>query len=106
MKKWLWIGAGVVFGLALYLSGAVEGLFLALLSVGSAGALKITKTRKKTDETLAETRRTIEKYEQSKKEYGEEAERVEKNTAVSPIGDLLAAANERERKRKSDTTIR
>ena len=99
MRKWVYFGAAVILGLALYASGAIEGLALALLGVTSAGASKIISTRKETDKILDGMKRTTEKYDESKEAYREEVERIEKDVDNSPVADLLAAANERERKR-------
>lgn len=99
MRKWVYFGAAIILGLALYASGAIEGLALALLGVTSAGASKIISTRKETDKILDGMKRTTEKYDESKEAYREEVERIEKDVDNSPVADLLAAANERERKR-------
>lgn len=99
MRKWVYFGAAIILGLALYASGAIEGLALALLGVGSAGASKLIATRKETDKILDGMKRTTEKYDESKEAYREEVERIEKDVDNSPVADLLAAANERERKR-------
>ena len=99
MKKWVYFGAAIILGLALYASGAIEGLALALLGVGSAGASKLISTRKETDKILDGMKETTEKYDESKEAYREEVERIEKSVDSSPVADLLAAANERERKR-------
>ena len=99
MRKWVYFGATIILGLALYASGAIEGLALALLGVGSAGASKLIATRKETDKILDGMKETSKKYEESKEVYREEVERIEKDVDNSPVADLLAAANERERKR-------
>ena len=99
MRKWVWFGSAVILGLALYASGAIEGLALALLGVGSAGASKIIATRRETDKILDGMRETSKKYDESKEAYREEVESIEKDVDNSPVADLLAAANERERKR-------
>jgi len=99
LKKWLYFGAAIILGLALYASGAIEGLALALLGVGSAGASKLIATRKETDKILDGMKRTTEKYDESKEVYSEEVERIEKSVDRADIADLLATANERERKR-------
>lgn len=99
MRKWVYFGAAIMLGLALYASGAIEGLALVLLGVGSAGASKLIATRKETDKILDGMKETSKKYEESKEVYREEVERIEKDVDNSPVADLLAAANERERKR-------
>lgn len=99
MKKWVYFGAAIILGLALYASGAIEGLALALLGVTSAGASKLIATRKETDKILDGMKRTTEKYDDLKESYREEVESIEKDVDRAPIADLLADANERERKR-------
>ena len=99
MKKWVWIRAAIILGLALYLSGAVEGLALALLGVGVAGARKVTETRRETDKALDEMKETSKKFDESKEDYRKEVERIEKDVDNSPVADLLANANNRERRR-------
>ena len=105
MKKWVYFGAAIILGLALYASGAIEGLALALLGVGSAGASKLISTRRETDKILDGMKETTKKYDDLKSDYREEAERIEKNVDSSPVADLLANANKRER-RRPDTTLR
>lgn len=105
MKKWVYFGAAIIAGLVLYASGAIEGLALALLGVGSAGASKLISTRKETDKILDGMKETTKKYDGLKESYREEVERIEKSVADAGGHDLLAAANERERKR-ADTTLR
>ena len=99
MRKWVYFGAAIILGLALYASGAIEGLALALLGVTSAGASKLISTRKETDKILDGMKETTEKYDDLKSDYEKEVERIEKSVDSSPVADLLAAANERERKR-------
>ena len=99
MKKWVYFGAAIILGLALYASGAIEGLALALLGVTSAGASKLISTRKETDKTVDEMKRMTEKFDDLKESYREEVESIEKDVDRAPIADLLADANERERKR-------
>ena len=105
MKKWLYFGAAIILGLVLYASGAIEGLALALLGVGSAGASKIIATRKETERVLDGMKETSKKYDGLKESYREEVERIEKSVADAGDRDLLAAANKRER-RRPDTTLR
>ena len=105
MKKWVYFGAAIIAGLVLYASGAIEGLALALLGVGSAGASRLIATRRETDKILDGMKETTKKYDESKEAYREEVERIEKSVADAGDHDLLAAANERERKR-ADTTLR
>ena len=105
MRKWVYFGAAIILGLALYASGAIEGLALALLGVGSAGASKIIATRKETDKILDGMKETSKKYDESKEAYREEVERIEKSVADTGDRDLVYGANERER-RRPDTTLR
>ena len=105
MRKWVYFGAAIILGLALYASGAIEGLALALLGVGSAGASKLISTRKETDKILDGMKETTKKYDESKEAYREEVESIEKSVSDTGDRDLLANANERERKR-ADTTLR
>ena len=105
MKKWVYFGAAIILGLALYASGAIEGLALALLGVGSAGASKLISTRKETDKILDGMKETMKKYDGLKSDYRKEVESIEKDVDSSPVADLLVAANERER-RRPDTTLR
>ena len=105
MRKWVYFGAAIILGLALYASGAIEGLALALLGVGSAGASKLISTRRETDKILDGMKETTKKYDESKEAYREEVERIEKSVADAGDLDLVANANERER-RRPDTTIR
>lgn len=99
MRKWVYFGAAIILGLALYASGAIEGLGLALLGVTSAGASRLISARKETDKTVDEMKRMTEKFDDLKESYREEVESIEKDVDRAPIADLLAAANERERKR-------
>ncbi|MFA5409433.1 MAG: hypothetical protein WC343_11735 [Bacilli bacterium] len=105
MRKWVYFGAAIILGLALYASGAIEGLALALLGVGSAGASKLISTRKETDKILDGMKETTKKYDESKEAYREEVERIEKDVADTGDLDLVANANKRER-RRPDTTLR
>ena len=105
MRKWVYFGAAIILGLALYASGAIEGLVLALLGVGSAGASKIIATRRETDKILDGMKETSKKYDESKEAYKEEVERIEKSVADAGDTDLVANANDRER-RRPDTTLR
>ena len=105
MKKWVYFGAAIILGLALYASGAIEGLALALLGVGSAGASRLIATRRETDKILDGMKETTKKYDELKNDYGKEVERIEKSVADAGDLDLVANANKRERKRP-DTTIR
>lgn len=105
MRKWVYFGAAIIIGLALYASGGIEGLALALLGVTSAGASKIISTRKETDKILDGMKRTTEKYDDLKSAYGKEVESIEKSVADAGDRELVAGANDRER-RRPDTTIR
>ena len=105
MRKWVYFGAAIILGLALYASGAIEGLVLALLGVVSAGASRLISTRKETDKILDGMKETSKKYDESKEAYKEEVERIEKSVADAGDTDLVANANDRER-RRPDTTLR
>lgn len=105
MRRWLYFGAAIILGLALYASGAIEGLALALLGVGSAGASRLISTRRETYKILDGMKETTKKYDESKEVYSEEVERIEKSVADTGDRDLVANANVRER-RRPDTTIR
>ena len=106
MKKWQWIGLGVltVCLIALWLSGRVEGLMLALSGAGLGAAFKLAAGRRETDRASEETRKTITKLEDLRKQHEEEVQRIEEAHKHRTVDSLIAAANERERKR--NTTIR
>jgi hypothetical protein len=95
----------IILGLVLYASGAIEGLALALLGVGSAGASKIIATRKETERVLDGMKETMKKYDDLKSDYEKEVESIEKSVADAGDLDLVANANDRER-RRPDTTLR
>lgn len=105
MKKWVYFGAAIILGLVLYASGAIEGLALALLGVGSAGASKLISTRRETERVLDGMKETTKKYDESREAYREEVDRIEKSVADAGDLDLVANANKRER-RRPDTTLR
>ena len=106
MKKWQWIGLIVltVCLIALWLSGRVEGLMLALSGAGLGAAFKLGEGIRKTDRASEETRKTIEKLEDLRKYHEEEVHRIEEDSKHRAVDSLIAAANERERKR--NTTLR
>ena len=106
MKKWQWIGLGVltVCLIALYVSGRLEGLMLALSGAGLVAASKLAAGRRETDRASEETRRTITKLEDLRKQHEEEVHRIEEDSKHRAVDSLIAAANERERKR--NTTLR
>ena len=106
MKKWQWIGLIVltVCLIALWLSGRFEGLMLALSGAGLVAASKLAAGRRETDKASEETRRTITKLEDLRKQHEEEVHRIEEDSKHRAVDILIAAANERERKR--NTTIR
>ena len=106
MKKWQWIGLGVltVCLIALWLSGRVEGLMLALSGAGLGAAFKLGEGVRKTDKASEETRRTITKLEDLRRHHEEEVHRIEEDSKHRAVDSLIAAANERERKR--NTTLR
>lgn len=105
MRKWVYFGAAIIAGLVLYASGAIEGLALALLGVGSAGASRLIATRRETERVLDGMKETSKKYDDLKSAYGKEVESIEKSVADTGDLDLVANANKRER-RRPDTTIR
>ena len=106
MKKWQWIGLGVltVCLIALWLSGRFEGLMLALSGAGLGAAFKLGEGIRKTDRASEETRKTIERLDDLRKQHEEEAVRIEEDFKHRTVDSLIAAANERERKR--NTTLR
>ena len=106
MKRWHWIGliALTVCLIALWLSGRVEGLLLALSGAGLGAAFKLGEGRRKTDKASEETRRTIERLDDLRKHHEEEVHRIEEDSKYRTVDDTIARANERERKR--NTTIR
>ena len=106
MKRWQWIGIGVltVCLIALYVSGRFEGLMLALSGAGLVAASKLAAGRRETDKTSEETRRTIEKLEDLRKRHEEEVARIEEDSKYRTVDDVISRANERER--RGDTTIR
>jgi hypothetical protein len=105
VRKWVYFGAAIILGLALYASGAIEGLALALLGVTSAGASRLISTRRETDKILDGMKETTKKYDDLKSDYEKEVERIEKSVADTGDRDLVYGANERER-RRPDTTLR
>lgn len=106
MKKWQWIGLIVltVCLIALWLSGRFEGLMLALSGAGLGAAFKLGAGRRETDKASEETRRTITKLEDLRKQHEEEVHRIEEDSKHRAVDILIAAANDRERKR--NTTLR
>ena len=106
MKKWQWIGLIVltVCLIALWLSGRFEGLMLALSGAGLGAAFKLGEGVRKTDKASEETRRTITKLEDLRKQHEEEVHRIEEDSKHRAVDILIAAANDRERKR--NTTLR
>lgn len=106
MKRWQWIGIGVLVALviALWLSGRVEGLALALSGAGLVAASKLGEGRRKTDKASEETRKTIERLGELRKRHEEEVKRIEEAHKHCTVDDSISRANERERRR--DTTLR
>jgi len=106
MKRWQWIGLGVltVCLIALCVSGRFEGLMLALSGAGLVAASKLAAGRRETDKASEETRKTIERLDDLRKQHEEEVERIEEDFKHRTVNDTIARANERERKR--NTTIR
>ena len=106
MKKWQWIGIGVltVCLIALWLSGRFEGLMLALSGAGLVAASKLAAGRRETDKASEETRRTITKLEDLRKQHEEEVHRIEEDFKHRTVDDVISRANERER--RGNTTLR
>ena len=106
MKRWQWIGLGVLMVclIALWLSGRFEGLVLALSGAGLVAAYKLGEGVRRTDKASEETRRTITKLEDLRKQHEEEVHRIEEDSKHRAVDILIAAANDRERKR--NTTLR
>ena len=106
MKKWQWIGLIVltVCLIALWLSGRVEGLMLALSGAGLVAASKLAAGRRETDKASEEMRKTIGKLEDLRKQHEEEVQRIEEAHKHRTVDDVISRANERER--RGDTTIR
>ena len=108
MRKWKRLAAiGALLTallILLFWSGILGGETLALLGVLAAGGAKLTSARKKTDKTSEETRKTIERLDDLRKQHEEEVHRIEEDSKHRAVDILIAAANDRERKR--NTTIR
>ena len=106
MKRWQWIGSGVltVCLIALWLSGRFEGLALALSGAGLGAAFKLGEGVRKTDAASEETRKTIERLGDLRKRHEEEVAKIEEDHKHRTVDDSILLANERERKR--NTTIR
>ena len=106
MKKWQWIGLIVltVCLIALWLSGRVEGLMLALSGAGLGAAFKLGEGVRKTDRASEETRKTIERLDDLRKQHEEEVARIEEDSKYRTVDDTISRANERER--RGDTTLR
>lgn len=106
MKRWQWIGIGVLMAclIALWLSGRFKELALALSGAGLGAAYKLGEGVRKTDKASEETRKTIEKLEDLRKQHEEEVKRIEEDSKHRTVDDSIARANERER--RGDTTLR
>ena len=106
MKRWQWIGIGVLMVclIALWLSGRFEGLALALSGAGLGAAYKLGEGVRRTDKASEETRKTIERLDDLRKQHEEEVAKIEEAHKHRTVDDSILRANERERKR--DTTIR
>ena len=77
---------------------------LALSGAGLGAAFKLGEGRRETDKASEETRRTIGKLEDLRKQHEEEVERIEEDHKHRTVDSLIAAAKDRERKR--NTTLR
>ena len=106
MKKWQWIGLIVltVCLIALWLSGRFEVLMLALSGAGFGAAFKLGEGVRKTDKASEETRRTITKLEDLRKQHEEEVHRIEEDFKHRTVDDVISRANKRER--RGNTTLR
>ena len=106
MKKWQWIGLGVltVCLIVLYVSGRFEGLMLALSGAGLGAAFKLGEGIRKTDRASEETRKTIERLDDLRKQHEEGVSKIEEAGKHRTVDDTISRANERER--RGDTTIR
>ena len=106
MKKWQWIGLIVltVCLIALWLSGRVEGLMLALSGAGLGAAFKLGEGIRKTDRASEETRKTIERLDDLRKQHEEEVSKIEEAGKHRAVDDVISRANERER--QGNTTLR
>lgn len=106
MKRWQWIGIGVLTAclIALWLSGRVEGLMLALSGAGLGAAYKLGEGVRRTDKASEETRKTIERLGDLRKQHEEEAQRIEEAHKHRTVDDVISRANERER--RGNTTLR
>jgi len=98
MKKWLIITLALLSVWAV-VSGRVEWLALWLLGL-AGGTKKYDEAKSETDRALDETRETIESARELVEKHREEVAAIEEEDFSGvPIGDLLAGANERERRR-------
>lgn len=104
MKKWLIIGAFLLICLWLWTSGRLEWIGLPALGLIGLGAGKAqqryTKAQKDADIILDEIRSIGKKVEETQEKYDEEVKAIEEKDFFGvPLGDLLDAANARERRR-------
>ena len=106
MKRWQWIGIGVLMVclIALWLSGRFEGLALALSGAGLGAAYKLGEGVRRTDKASEETRKTIERLDDLRKQHAEEVARIEEAHKHCTVDDTISRANEREL--RGDTTLR
>ena len=106
MKKWQWIGLGVltVLLIVLLLSGRFEGLALALSGAGLGAAYKLGEGVRRTDKASEETRKTIERLGDLRKRHEEEVSKIEEAGKHRTVDDSILRANERER--RGNTTLR
>lgn len=105
MKKWIIIGAVLLVSLWLWYSGRLEWILLPGLGLlGLGGAEKAKKrydeAQKETDRVLEDIRSMEKKIDNTQVRHDEEVKAIEeKDFTGVPLGDLLDAANERERRR-------
>lgn len=103
-----WKRAGIIAGLAgisvwALVSGHLEALLLwvvAIVGSGSKGKEKeVEKRREVTDTFIGEVESTIEEIEKIEDAYEQEVTRIEDAGNSADIADIIASANERERRR-------
>ncbi len=104
MKKWLLVGAIILGTLWLWYSGRLEWIALPALALIGLGAGKAqtryTKAKEDADVLLEEILSIGKKVEETQEKHDEEVKAIEeKDFSGVPLGDLLDAANARERRR-------
>lgn len=104
MKKWLIVAGFILAAVWLWSSGRLEWILLpglGLLGLGTGQAKKrYENAQKEADKVLEEIRSIGKTIDETQKRYDEEVQAIEeKDFTGVPLGDLLDAANERERRR-------